>query len=83
MNSVPGVSIAAALLVLLTEKLRVIQDYRFFLYGLLVVAMLIFRPWGLVPASVGTYFADLRARIGRAEAREVLVGTAAKEGQRA
>ena len=49
MDSVPGVVTASVLLVVLTEKLRAIQDYRFLLYGVLVVAMLIFRQQGLWP----------------------------------
>lgn len=61
MDSVPGVSVAALVLVLLTEKLRVIQEYRFLIYGLVVVAALIFRPQGLIPAAVRRYFPGLAA----------------------
>lgn len=78
MNSVPGVSIAAVLLVLLTEKLRVIQDYRFLLYGLLVVAMLIFRPQGLIPAGIRSYFPGLARNAG---VRRSVSTEAVKEGQ--
>lgn len=55
MDSIPGVGIAAVILVVLTEKLRVIQDFRFFLYGVLVILMLIFRPQGLIPPGVRLY----------------------------
>lgn len=55
MDSVAGVGVAALVLVVLTEKLRAIQEYRFLLYGALVVAMLIFRPQGLLPAPLRRY----------------------------
>lgn len=55
MDSIPGVAVASFVLVVLTEKLRVIQDFRFFLYGVLVVLMLIFRPQGLIPMGVRRY----------------------------
>jgi len=55
MDSIPGVAVASLVLVVLTEKLRVIQDFRFFLYGVLVVLMLIFRPQGLIPMGVRRY----------------------------
>lgn len=62
MDSIPGVSLAALLLVIITEKLRVVQEYRFFIYGIAVVAMMLFRPKGIIPAAIRPYFAALRAR---------------------
>jgi ABC-type branched-subunit amino acid transport system permease subunit len=52
-----GVIPAALLLLVLPEKLQVIQEYRFLLYALLVIAILLFRPQGLMPRPLRAYFA--------------------------
>ena len=52
-----GVIPAALLLLVLPEKLQVIQEYRFLLYALLVIAILLFRPQGLMPRRLRAYFA--------------------------
>ncbi|MDP9122583.1 MAG: branched-chain amino acid ABC transporter permease, partial [Acidobacteriota bacterium] len=44
-----GLPLAAAIVVLLPEKLQLIQEYRYLLYAVLVMAMLLFRPAGLFP----------------------------------
>jgi len=44
-----GLSLAAAIVVLLPEKLQVIQEYRFLLFAAMVILVLLFRPAGLVP----------------------------------
>jgi ABC-type branched-subunit amino acid transport system permease subunit len=44
-----GVPLAAAIVIVLPEKLQVIQEYRFLLFSTLVVLVLLFRPVGLVP----------------------------------
>ena len=44
-----GVALAAAIVVILPEKLQVLQEYRFLLYAGMVVLILIFRPVGLLP----------------------------------
>jgi ABC-type branched-subunit amino acid transport system permease subunit len=44
-----GLSLAAAIVILLPEKLQVIQEYRFLLFAAMVVLILLFRPNGLVP----------------------------------
>ncbi len=49
MDSVVGVVLGAFLLILLPEKLRFISDYRFLIYGLVLIIMLIFRPRGILP----------------------------------
>ena len=38
-----------AIVLLLPEKLQVIQEYRFLLFAAMVILMLLFRPAGLVP----------------------------------
>jgi ABC-type branched-subunit amino acid transport system permease subunit len=44
-----GLSLATAIVILLPEKLQVIQEYRFFLFAAMVIVILLFRPAGLVP----------------------------------
>lgn len=44
-----GALIAAALVILLPEKLQSLQEYRVLIFSVLVVAILLFRPNGLVP----------------------------------
>jgi ABC-type branched-subunit amino acid transport system permease subunit len=44
-----GLSLATAIVILLPEKLQVIQEYRFLLFASMVVLILLFRPNGLVP----------------------------------
>jgi ABC-type branched-subunit amino acid transport system permease subunit len=50
-----GVALATAIVVLLPEKLQVIQEYRFLLYAALVIAILLFRPAGLVPRRLRSW----------------------------
>jgi len=49
---------AALLLLVLPEKLQIIQEYRFLLYALLVIAILLFRPQGLMPRRMRSYFSE-------------------------
>lgn len=56
-----GVIPAAAIIVMLPEKLQFIQEYRFLLYGILVILILLFRPQGLMPRRLRTYFPGWRA----------------------
>jgi ABC-type branched-subunit amino acid transport system permease subunit len=51
-----GVILAALLLLVLPEKLQVIQEFRFLLYALLVILILLFRPEGLLPRRLREYF---------------------------
>ena len=44
-----GVALATAIVIVLPEKLQVIQEYRFLLFSGFVVLVLLFRPVGLVP----------------------------------
>ena len=55
-----GVIPAALLLLVLPEKLQMIQEYRFLLYALLVIAILLFRPQGLLPRRLRAYFGGSR-----------------------
>jgi len=51
-----GVVIATIVVVVLPEKLQTIQEYRFLLYAVMVIAVLLFRPQGLLPRPVRRYF---------------------------
>jgi len=48
MGSIVGVVVAAMLFVLLPEYLRAFADYRMLLFGAVMVAIMIFRPQGLI-----------------------------------
>lgn len=52
-----GVLPAALLVVVLPEKLQVIQEYRLLLFAVLVILILRFRPEGLLPRKMREYFA--------------------------
>lgn len=51
-----GVIAATLIIVIVPEKLQVIQEYRFLLYALMVILILLFRPEGLLPRGVRRYF---------------------------
>jgi ABC-type branched-subunit amino acid transport system permease subunit len=52
-----GVALGAAIVLVLPEKLQALQEYRFLLYAVLVIAVLLVRPQGLVPRRARQYFA--------------------------
>ncbi len=51
-----GLALAAFLVVLLPEKLQILQEYRYLLYATLVILILRFRPSGLIPRPMRRYF---------------------------
>jgi ABC-type branched-subunit amino acid transport system permease subunit len=55
-----GVVPAAVLVVVLPEKLQVIQEYRLLLFAVLVILILRFRPAGLLPRGLREYFPGWR-----------------------
>jgi len=57
-----GVVVAAAFVVMLPEKLQVIQEYRFMLYAVLVILILLFRPQGLLPRQLRDYLGGERTK---------------------
>ncbi|MEQ6916145.1 branched-chain amino acid ABC transporter permease [Halomonas aquatica] len=57
-----GLAVAAAIVVILPEKLQMIQEYRFLLFAGLVVLVLLFRPDGLLPRGMRTYIPGGGAR---------------------
>lgn len=50
-----GVVLASAFVVVLPEKLQLIQEYRFILFAALVILILLFRPEGLLPRRLRAY----------------------------
>ena len=55
-----GLLLATIIVVVVPEKLQTIQEYRFLLYALMVTAVLLFRPEGLLPRPVRRYFPGWR-----------------------
>jgi len=51
-----GILPAAAIVLLVPEKLQAIQEYRFLLYAIVIILILLFRPQGLFPRRVRNYF---------------------------
>jgi ABC-type branched-subunit amino acid transport system permease subunit len=51
-----GLIPAAVIVLMLPEKLQFIQEYRFLLYAALVIAILLFRPDGLLPRKTRLFF---------------------------
>ncbi|MDR5709783.1 MAG: branched-chain amino acid ABC transporter permease [Armatimonadota bacterium] len=52
MGSIPGVIVGAVVLIGLPELLREFGEFRFLVYGAALVAMMLLRPEGLLPAAV-------------------------------
>ncbi len=57
-----GLLPAAALVVILPEKLQAIQEYRFLLFSIFVILVLLFRPGGLLPRRLREYLPGWSAR---------------------
>ncbi|MFZ3212533.1 MAG: branched-chain amino acid ABC transporter permease [Terriglobales bacterium] len=51
-----GLVVATVIVVVVPEKLQTIQEYRFLLYAVMVIAVLLFRPQGLLPRPARSYF---------------------------
>ena len=51
-----GLIAATVIVVIVPEKLQAIQEYRFLLYAVMVILVLLFRPEGLLPRPVRRYF---------------------------
>ncbi len=50
-----GLVIATAILIIIPEKLQAIQEYRFLIFALMVILILLFRPQGILPRPLRTY----------------------------
>ena len=51
LGSIPGVIVGSLILVGLPELLREFTEYRFLMYGILLIVMMLFRPEGFVPEA--------------------------------
>jgi ABC-type branched-subunit amino acid transport system permease subunit len=61
LGNVWGVAVATAFVVILPEKLQIIQEYRFAIYAVLVILILLFRPEGLLPRPLRQYLPGWKA----------------------
>ena len=57
----PGIVVGAIVLIGLPELLREFSDFRFLLYGALLIMMMINRPQGLIPSQIATH--EIRAGV--------------------
>ena len=57
-----GVALAASIVVVLPEKLQALQEYRLLFYAVLVIAILLFRPGGLLPRRAREYLPGWKPR---------------------
>lgn len=64
LGSVWGPILGAAVLIFLTESLRILQEFRMIIYGALIILMMTFRPRGLIDEA---FLRWLRALWGRRE----------------
>jgi ABC-type branched-subunit amino acid transport system permease subunit len=55
LGNLAGILPATAVVVLLPEKLQLIQEYRFLLFSVVVILVLLFRPGGLLPRTLRSY----------------------------
>ena len=78
MDNIFGIIVGSLLLVLLPEKLRVIQDYRFLIYGLVLIVMLIFQPKGILPFKARNYLGIIQGWMRKKKAADSETETAGK-----
>ncbi len=52
MGSIPGIVVGALVLIGLPELLREFSEYRFLIYGVLLIVMMLARPEGLIPSAI-------------------------------
>ena len=62
----PGIVVGAIVLIGLPELLREFSDFRFLLYGALLIGMMINRPQGLIPSQIATHEirTGVKAKVG-------------------
>jgi branched-chain amino acid transport system permease protein len=89
MGSIPGVIVGALVLVGLPELLREFAEYRLLFYGAILVAIMIYRPEGLVPnvrrkrelQAIEPEEEQFAKRTGEETAAPVVTGGSGPEGQ--
>jgi ABC-type branched-subunit amino acid transport system permease subunit len=55
LGSMWGTVAATTIIILIPEKFQILQEYRFLLFSALVIAILLFRPEGLLPRPLRSY----------------------------
>ncbi len=65
MGSTPGVVVGALVISLLPELLRGVENWRYFVFGILLIVVMIFRPQGIWPHSPAEPAAKRRRRRDR------------------
>lgn len=65
----PGIVVGAIVLIGMPELLREFSDFRFLLYGILLIMMMINRPQGLIPTHIITHEmrSGVKAKVGAAD----------------
>lgn len=53
LRSLPGVLIGTGVIIVLPEILRPLQEYRLIIFGIVIIAMMLFRPDGIWPGDIG------------------------------
>ena len=61
-GNVWGVILGAVLLSVMPEVLRDLEQYRLLVYGIILVACMVFRPQGLLPERMQTFIAGREAK---------------------
>jgi ABC-type branched-subunit amino acid transport system permease subunit len=62
LGNLAGILPATAVVVVLPEKLQLIQEYRFLLFSVVVILVLLFKPGGLLPRTLRSYRAGWSRR---------------------
>jgi ABC-type branched-subunit amino acid transport system permease subunit len=57
-----GLAVATAILIVVPEKLQAIQEYRFLLFSVMVILVLLYRPQGLLPRRMRAYVPGWRPK---------------------
>jgi ABC-type branched-subunit amino acid transport system permease subunit len=55
MGNVRGVILGAVIMIVIPEKFRAFQDFRLMIYGIVILAVLMYRPTGLLPQRIRRY----------------------------
>jgi branched-chain amino acid transport system permease protein len=79
MGSIPGVLVGSAVLIGLPELLREFGEFRFLVYGAALVAMMLLRPEGLLPAAAQRR--ELHAELDAAQPAQLPAAGAVPEGR--
>ena len=64
LGSIWGTMVATVIVIIIPEKFQVLQEYRFLLFSALVIAILLFRPQGLLPRPLRSY-RTLKSLLGK------------------